>query len=408
MNGGARIAVVGIGADGWDGLGRAARDAVRAADEVLGSPRQLALLPDDTPPRTEWPSPMGPALDALAARPAGRVCVVASGDPMLHGVGASLAARVDPARLTVIPHASAFSLACARLGWPAAEVELVSAVAHPADVVSRSLQPGRRLVAYVTGRDGAGRLADVVAHRGYGPSRFVVLERLGAGDERVSETTAAAAAAPDAAGAGHDPLHAVAIECRPALETPLLARTPGLPDAAYDSDGALTKWPIRAVALAALAPTPGGLLWDVGAGSGSVAIEWLRAESTARAIAIERRPDRRERIERNALVLGVPGLELIEGEAPAALTGLPAPDAVFVGGGVTAPGLVAACWEALRPGGRLVANAVTLESEAALVAARERYGGELVRLEVAHAAPLGGFTGWRPQLPVVTWSARRG
>jgi precorrin-6B C5,15-methyltransferase / cobalt-precorrin-6B C5,C15-methyltransferase len=234
-----------------------------------------------------------------------------------------------------------------------------------------------------------------------------VLEHLGAGDERITETTAAAAAIPDAAGTGHDPLHAVAIECRPALETPLLARTPGLPDAAYDSDGALTKWPIRAVALAALAPTPGGLLWDVGAGSGSVAIEWLRAEPTAHAIAIERRSDRRERIERNALALGVPGLELIEGEAPAALAGLPAPDAVFVGGGVTAPGLVAACWEALRPGGRLVANAVTLESEAALVAARARYGGEFVRLEVAHAAPLGGFTGWRPQLPVVTWSARR-
>jgi precorrin-6Y C5,15-methyltransferase (decarboxylating) len=399
---GVRITVVGIGADGWEGLTGRAQAAILAAEEVIGSPRQLDLLPAHTPPRTSWPSPMGPALDALVARPAGAVCVVASGDPMLHGIGATLAQRLAPGRLTVIPHVSAFALACARLGWAEAAVELVSAVARPVEGVARCLQPGRRLVVYPTGRDGAGRVARVLCDRGFAASRLVVLERLGAPDERITETTAAQALAGE-----HDPLHALAIECVPDPETPLLARTPGLPDAAYDSDGALTKWPVRAVTLAALAPTPGALLWDVGAGSGSVAIEWLRAEPTARAIAVERRADRRERIAHNALILGVPALKIIAGEAPAVLAGLPAPDAVFVGGGVSVPGLLDAGWTALPAGGRIAANAVTLEGEAALLAARAAHGGELVRLEVAHAAPLGGFTGWRPQMPVVLWSARK-
>lgn len=402
MSGGVRITVVGIGADGWEGLGAAARGAVLGAEEVIGSPRQLDLLPPDTPPRSAWPAPMAPAIDALLARPGGQVCVVASGDPMLHGIGATLAARLPLDRLTVLPHVSACSLACARLGWPVAEVELVSAVARPVEVVGRALQPGRRMIVYPTGADGAARVARVLCARGYGGSRFVVLERLGAADERVTEATAA-----DAVDREHDPLHAVAIECVSDPQTPLLPRTPGLPDATYDSDGALTKWPVRSVTLAALAPLPGALLWDVGAGSGSIAIEWLRAEPTARAIAVERRADRRERIARNALALGVPSLEIVAGEAPAALARLPAPDAVFLGGGLSAPGMLDAVWEALRPGGRMVANAVTLEGEAALAAARSARGGELVRLEVAHAEALGTFTGWRPQLPVVLWSARK-
>jgi precorrin-6Y C5,15-methyltransferase (decarboxylating) len=401
MSGGVHITIVGIGADGWDGLGEPARAAIRSSPEVIGSRRQLGLLPPDLA-TTEWPSPMTPAIDALAARPGGRVCVVATGDPMLHGIGASLAARVSPDRLTVIPHPSAWSLVCARLGWAVADTELVSTVARPAEVVARSLQPGRQLVVYVTGADGAARVARVLGARGYGASRFVVLERLGAPDERMTETTAAAAV-----DAEHDPLHALAIECLADPATPVLARTPGLPDGAYESDGALTKWPVRAVTLAALAPTPGALLWDVGAGSGSIAIEWLRAEPTARAVAVERRADRRERIARNAATLGVPALEIIAGEAPAVLGTLPAPDAVFVGGGVSAPGILDACWTALRAGGRVAANAVTLEGEGALVAARAAHGGELTRLEVAHGAPIGGFTGWRPQMPVVVWSARK-
>jgi precorrin-6Y C5,15-methyltransferase (decarboxylating) len=393
------IVVVGIGADGWRGLGEDARAAILGADEVIGSPRQLDLLPGDAPPRRAWPSPLDPLLDELAEREHGRVCVLASGDPMLHGIGATLARRLGPARIEVLVSPSAFSLACARLGWPAAEVELVSAVARPPEVLARVLQPRRRVIVYVTGEDGAARVARMVCEGGYGPSRFVVLEQLGGAGERASESTAEQWGTRRA-----HPLHLVAIECAAAPTTRVHSLIPGLPDDAFESDGALTKRHVRAATLAALAPTPRALLWDVGAGSGSVAIEWLRAETSARAIAIERREDRAERIRRNAATLGVPSLELVIGGAPGALDGLEAPDAVFIGGGLTAPGVLARSWGALRPGGRIVANAVTLEGEHVLVAARSAHGGELARIEVAHAEPIGAFTGWRAQRPVVQWS----
>jgi precorrin-6B C5,15-methyltransferase / cobalt-precorrin-6B C5,C15-methyltransferase len=394
------IAVVGIGADGWAGLPPAARAAVAGARTVIGSERQLALLPADevAADRRRLPSPLDPLVEELAADGDG-VCVLASGDPMLHGIGATLARRVGPERLDVHLHPSAHALACARLGWPAAEVELVSAVARAPEVVARVLQPGRRFVAYVTGADGARALARIVTEHGFGASRFVVLERLGAPDERITNTTA------EAFDAAADPLHAVAIE---AAGAPLYPLVPGLPDDAYDSDGALTKRHVRAATLFALAPVPRALLWDVGAGSGSVAIEWLRAELTATAVAIESRGERADRVERNARALGVPErLRVVRGQAPDALAGLDAPAAIFIGGGVTTPGLVERCWDALGPGGRLVANAVTLEGEHALLAARAAHGGELIRIEIAHAEPLGAFTGWRAQRPVVQWVAVR-
>jgi len=256
-----RIAVVGIGADGWPGLGEGARAAILGARTIFGSERQLALVPAEAAgERRALPSPLEPLLDELADGQDG-ACILASGDPMLHGIGASLARRLGPERLDVHPHPSAFALACARLGWPAADVELVSAVARPADVVARVLQPGRRIVVYVTGADGARTLARVVTERGFGGSRLVVLERLGAPGERVTEATAQTFDAPA------DPLHAVAIEVG---DGPLRPLVPGLPDDAYETDGQLTKRHVRAITLAALAPAPGALLWDVGAGSGSI------------------------------------------------------------------------------------------------------------------------------------------
>jgi precorrin-6Y C5,15-methyltransferase (decarboxylating) len=398
------IAVVGIGADGWAGLGEAARAAVLDADEIVGSRRQLALLPPDATGAATtraWPSPMEPLLDELAGRANGSTCVLASGDPMLHGIGATLARRVAPGLLAVHPHPSAFALACARLCWPAAEVELVSTVARPPEVVARALAPGRRLVVYATGEDGAAQVARVLRERGFGPSRLVVLERLGAPDERIISSTAG-----DWRGTA-DPLHAVAVECRAAAGAPLLARIPGLPDDAYEHDGQLTKRHVRALTLAALVPLPGQLLWDVGAGAGSVAIEWLRAEPTARAIAVEQHAERAARAAANALALGVPELDVRRGRAPQALDGLPAPDAVFVGGGLREPGMLERCWDALTDGGRIVANAVTLEGEQALVTARATHGGELVRIEIASAQPLGSLTAWSSQRAVVQWAARR-
>jgi precorrin-6Y C5,15-methyltransferase (decarboxylating) len=400
-----RLVVVGIGADGWAGLGEPARAAVLAAEEIVGSTRQLELLaPTRAAPRA-WPSPIDALVDELVERSdagtAGGVCVLASGDPMLHGIGATLARRLPAERLLVYPHPSAFALACARLGWPAAEVELVSAVAQPADAVARVLQPGRRVLVYATGAGGAAEIAQVLCTRGFGPSRLAVLEQLGA-TERVSESTAAEWGEREA-----DPLHAIAIECIAEPGARLLSLVPGLPDAAYESDGQLTKRHVRAITLATLAPMPGALLWDVGAGSGSIAIEWLRAEPTARAVAVERDPVRARRARANALALGVPRLEVVTGSAPEALCELPGPDAIFIGGGLTTRGVIDRCWSSLRPGATIVANAVTLEGERLLAGVRERRGGELARIEIAHAEPLGTFEAWRGQLPVVQWSARK-
>lgn len=401
----APLIVVGIGADGWSGLGEAAREALREARTLVGSQRQLDLLPDDLAARRRLlPSPLEPLIDELAGGVDEPTCVVASGDPMLHGIGATLARRIPPQRLVVIPHASAFALACARLGWPTAEVELVSAVGRPPEVVVRALQPGRRIVAFVTGTDGAAQLARVLAERGRGPSRFVVLEQLGGPGERLHEATAEDWGERDA-----DPLHVVAIEVRTTPDALPLARVPGLPDDAYEHDGQLTKRHVRAITLATLAPLPGELLWDIGGGAGSIAIEWLRAEPTARAVTVEADTERAARIARNASALGVPRLRVHEGRAPEALDQLDngPPDAIFVGGGLAVPGMLERCWDALPPGGRIVADAVTLEGEQALHAARATHGGALLRIELSHAEPLGTLEGWRPQRPVVQWAAHK-
>ncbi len=404
----APVNVVGIGADGWDGLGAAARTAIADATALLAAPRQLELVPDDATAaaRHVWPSPMREAfattLPALAD--AGGLTVLASGDPMLHGVGATLATHLGAERLRVHPHVSAFQLACARLGWASAEVELVSAVARPVDVVAASLQPGRRLVAYVTGADGAAQVARVLRERGFGTSTLHVAERLGAPEEHVTSTTA------QAFEEIVDPLHVVAIEVRADDGTLVLPRTPGLPDEAYAHDGQLTKREVRAVTIAALQPAPGQLLWDVGAGSGSIGIEWLRAEPTALAVGFEADPERAARARENARVLGVPDrLIVVDGRAPGVLQDLrrARPDAVFVGGAVSVEGVLRSAFDALKPGGRLVANAVTIESEQAVLAARAQHGGTLTRIQIAHQDAVGSFTAFRPALPVTQWSVVR-
>ena len=378
------ITVVGIGADGWGGLAAPSREAIAAARTIVGSARQLDLLPEEVAgERRTWPSPIDPLVDELATTRAD-VCVLASGDPMLHGIGATLARRRDD--LVVHPHPSAFALACARLRWPQAETTLVTAVGRAPDGLALHLQRGRRIVAF----GDAKALAAVARARGFGASRFVVLEQLGGPGERIIEHTAATF------DDRVDALHAVAIECA----GDGLPRTPGLPDDAYDHDGQLTKRFVRAATIGALAPQPGELLWDVGAGSGSIAIEWLRAEPLARAIAIEADGERAARIARNARELGVPALRVEHGHAPTALAGLRQPDAIFIGGGII--DVLDAC---LQTGARIVANAVTLAGEQALQRARQTHGGTLMRLVVCHAESLGSREVWRPQLPVVQWSS---
>ncbi|MFJ7064076.1 precorrin-6y C5,15-methyltransferase (decarboxylating) subunit CbiE [Streptomyces sp. NPDC101115] len=401
------ISVVGIGADGWDGLPENSRRTLRAAQVLIGGPRQLDLLPAGDCPgeRVPWPSPLRPAVPGLLAAHQGRrIAVLASGDPSFYGIGRTLTEILGPGtRLDVLPHPSSVSYACARLGWPLEAVETVSLVARPLDALGAALHDGRRLLVLGEGPGTPAKVAALLRERGWGGTRIRVLEQLGGPREGLLDGTAA-----DWPYERADALHVIALDCVRDPDALRLGTTPGLPDEAYEHDGQLTKRYVRAATLAALAPAPGELLWDVGGGSGSIGIEWMRAHRTCRAVAVEKSPERAARISRNAAALGVPGLDVVTGPAPAALAGLPVPDAVFVGGGLTAPGLLDACWDALPAGGRLVANTVTLESEALLADRYRRHGGELIRLAVAAAVPVGGFTGWRQAMPVTQWSVTKG
>ncbi|MFD7470153.1 precorrin-6y C5,15-methyltransferase (decarboxylating) subunit CbiE [Streptomyces tendae] len=402
----AAVTVVGIGADGWRGLPESARRVLLDAEVVVGGPRQLDLLPPEcTAERVPWPSPLRPAVPGLLAAHAGRrITVLASGDPMFHGIGRTLNEVLGPGAVHVLPHPSSVSHACARLGWPVEEVQVVTLVGRPTARLAAALHDGRRLLVLSADAGTPGEVAALLRDRGFGPSRMRVLEQLGGVKERTTATVTADDWPPHAPC---DPLNIVAVECRRAPGTLRLGAVPGLPDEAYEHDGQLTKRHVRAATLGALAPSPGELLWDIGGGSGSIAVEWMRTHPSCRAVSVERDPLRAERIVRNADRLGVPGLSVVTGAAPEALAGLPRPDAVFVGGGLTAPGLLQACWDALPVRGRLVANTVTLESEALLADARRRHGGELVRLAVARAVPVGGFTGWRQAMPVTQWAVQK-
>ncbi|MGW7095751.1 precorrin-6y C5,15-methyltransferase (decarboxylating) subunit CbiE [Streptomyces sp. NPDC054874] len=395
------VSVVGIGADGWPGLSGTAREALREAEVLIGGARQLELLPPECAgARVAWPSPLRPAVPRLLAEHRERrIAVLASGDPMFYGIGRALAEELGPEGLHVLPHPSSVSYACARLGWPLEDTEVVTLVGRPAARLAASLYEGRRLLVLSADASTPATVAALLTERGFGPSGLRVLEQLGAEDEAYVDGLAETWEHPPG-----DRLNVIAIDCRASAEALRLGTVPGLPDEAYEHDGQLTKRHIRAATLGTLAPAPGELLWDVGGGSGSIAVEWLRAHPSCRAVSVERDPVRAERITRNAERLGVPALKVVTGPAPAALAELEAPDAVFIGGGLTAPGLLDACWEALRPGGRLVANTVTLESEALLAERHKAHGGELVRLAVAHAVPVGGFTGWRQAMPVTQWS----
>ncbi|WP_406133557.1 precorrin-6y C5,15-methyltransferase (decarboxylating) subunit CbiE [Streptomyces zaomyceticus] len=404
MNG--AIAVVGIGADGWDGLPESSRRALRTADVLIGAPRQLDLLPGDHCPgeRIPWPSPLRPAVPGLLAAHRGRaIAVLASGDPSFYGIGRTLAETVGADRLRIHPHPSSVSYACARLGWPLEAVETVSLVARPLAALSAALHPGRRLLVLGEGSETPARVAALLRDTGWSGTRVRVLEQLGGPAERLLDATAA-----DWPYERTDALHVLALDCVRDPDTLRLGAAPGLPDEAYEHDGQLTKRYVRAATLAALGPAPGELLWDIGGGSGSIGIEWMRTHRSCRAVAVEKSAERAARIERNADTLGVPGLRVVTGPAPTALAGLETPDAIFIGGGLTAPGLLDACWDALPAGGRLVANTVTLESEALLADRYRRHGGELIRLAVAAAVPVGGFTGWRQAMPVTQWSVTKG
>jgi precorrin-6Y C5,15-methyltransferase (decarboxylating) len=395
------VRVIGIGAEGWDGLTAPARAALAEAELVIGSDRQLGMVRAYLDAECHLlPAPLLPGLGELLARHrARRLCVLASGDPLFYGIGATLVRLLGHEAVHIMPAVSSVSLACARLGWPIEHTTVLSAVGRPLSRLQPAIQPGRKLLVLVAEATASAAVAGLLCARGFGPSRMVLFERLGADTEH-----AVAGMAADWPSDAHDRLAIVAVDCRPEPTAHPLSTVPGLPDDSYDTDGQLTKREVRALTLAALAPLPGELLWDVGAGTGTVAIEWLRSHPDCRAVAIEPRAERRARIVANADTLGVPDLVVVPGSAPAALAGLSTPDAVFVGGAVSVDGVIEGALTALRPGGRLVANAVTLEAETALSGWHARLGGELIRIALSKAAPLGGFTTWRPALPVTQWT----
>ncbi len=389
--------LIGMGDDGPASLTPAVRARLEAAEVVVASDRLHARCPDLAADRVRWPTPFDALIDRIAAQRGRRLAVLATGDPLWFSVGTKIVAQFGAAAVRVHPQVSAFQLAAGRLGWSLEEVITLTAHGRPLEQILPHVAPGARLLVLGGGPDTPRGAAQLLADRGYGESVLTALAHLG-GDEEAEVTGLAAGWT-----APVPPFHVLAVDCVADADAQLLARVPGLPDEAFAHDGQITKREVRAVTLAKLMPVPGALLWDVGAGCGSVAVEWMRAARDARAIAIETRGDRRELIAENARALGVPGLEIIAGQAPAVCAGLPAPDAVFLGGGLSWD-LAERARAALRPLGRLVANAVTLDGEALLAELQARFGGELTRLAVARAAPLGGHRGWAPLRPVTQWS----
>ncbi|RZM04593.1 MAG: precorrin-6y C5,15-methyltransferase (decarboxylating) subunit CbiE [Variovorax sp.] len=392
------LTIVGLGEDGPEGLTPAARAALDAAEVVMGSARHLSLLPGLRAERIEWPVPFADGLPILLARRGRRVAMLASGDPFWFGAGSSVTRHLDIGEWRALPAASTFALAAARLGWPLERLTCLGLHAAPLSRLRPHLAAGTRLVVLLRDGDAVAALARYLVEHGAGASTMSVLEALGGPRERRRDVVASAF---DLA----DVRHPVAVALQVAGTGGLPCGT-GLPDDAFAHDGQLTKRKVRALALCALAPRPGERLWDIGAGSGSIGIEWLLRHPDCEAVAVEADPERAARLRGNADRLGVDRLVLVEGRAPEVLAGLPAPDAVFVGGGL-GEALLDHLWRILPPGCRVVAHAVTLESEALLADWHARAGGSLSRIELAEAVPLGTRRAWRSAYPIVQWSVVR-
>lgn len=393
------LALIGIGEDGLAGLSEAAKTLLTQAELVVGGKRHLTLAQDAIRGKPlPWPSPIGDAFPEIAAHRGRPVVVLASGDPFFYGIGKQLVDVFPADEILCLPQPSAFSLAAACLGWALQDTVLVTLHGRPLEGIVRHLQPATRILALSWNGETPARLAALLTARGLGATTLTVLEALGGPRERIRSTRA------DAFDLGSiDDLNTVAIAFPSVSAEHALALSSGLNDSMFENDGQLTKREIRAVTLSSLAPHPGELLWDIGLGAGSVAIEWLLRHPSMRAIGIEERADRAERAARNAAALGTPELCIVTSRAPEALAGLPTPDAVFIGGGMSEPGVFETAWAALKPGGRLVANAVSLKTEQRMLDLHQTLGGDLVRLDIARTSAIGNELGWTPARPVTHW-----
>lgn len=394
------LTIIGLGEDGLTGLGDEAKRCIASASVVFGGVRHLELAaPLIAGGQQSWLSPFERSVEAVVALRGTAVVVLASGDPFFFGVGVTLARQIDRSEMRVVPSPSSFSLAASRLGWALQNTAIVSLHGRPLDLIRPHLQPGSRILALTSDEHGPAELAKLLAANGFGQSRLTVLEALGGAQERVTSHVAA-----EFSGTNIHSLNICAVEVVADAGARVLPLASGLEDGLFEHDGQITKREVRALTLSALAPRRGELLWDIGAGSGSIGIEWMLSDPAMRAIAIEGSAERAERIKRNAANFGVPGLTVVPGIAPGALAGLPSPDAVFVGGGGSEEGVMAAAIAALKSDGRLVANAVTTQMEAVLLEHQARLGGSLIRIDIARASPVGAMTGWRPAMPVTQWS----
>jgi len=393
------LTIIGIGDDGLDGLSSGSRALIDGADIVVGSKRLLEGEDFGGKETHIWSSPIEDKLAKIEGWKGKNVVVLSTGDPMHYGVGVTLARHIPPAEMTIIPSPSAFSLAAARLGWALQDVETISLHGRrPVSLLHPFVQPGAKLITLTSSGQNVHDIAALLHSRGYGKSILNVLEHMGGSDERIISLTADECGSQEFAD-----FNTLGLECVAEAGAKLLSRMPGLPDDAFTHDGQLTKREVRAVTLAALAPTPGALLWDVGAGCGSVSIEWMRAARGCQATAFEQNPGRIKMIAQNAVALGAPALEVVSGNVRETLAGHGEPDAVFFGGSVTSEDVFQTCWSALLPGGRLVANAVTLEGEAALIARYQAHGGELVRIDISHVTKIGSRHALKPRLAVTQW-----
>ncbi|KRD96246.1 precorrin-6Y methyltransferase [Bosea sp. Root381] len=395
------LALIGLGEDGPAGLCPEAKAALEEAEIVFGGDRHIALVGSVPGELRPWPQPFRNALPQILAERGRKVCVLATSDPFHYGIGNSLSRAIPAAEMRIIPQISSFAMAATRMRWPQEECSLVSLHGRTLYRIVPHLQPGARILALSWDETTPRAVAELLTARGLGASRIVVMEQLAGPQERIRESRADAFVLDEVV-----PLNLIAVDVVATRDSRILPLAPGLDEEWFAHDGQITKSEIRAITLSALAPRGGELLWDVGAGSGSVAVEWCQRHVRNRAVAFESKPERAHRIARNKVELGGLTVE-VTGEAPAAFIGRPAPDAVFIGGGLTVEGLFEGAWAALKPGGRLVANVVTIEGEAKLAALHAEHGGSLRRISIDRLAPVGGKHGWRPAMPVTQWRVEK-
>ena len=393
------LSVVGIGEDGFEALTPRAKTLVENADTIVGGERHLGMLPENGSLKLTWTRPLSDVMHRIGENRDTPVCVLATGDPMFFGIGVTLGRYFQPDEMEIVPSISAFSLAAARLGWSLAEVEKLSLHGRPLTLIVPFLAPNQKLLILSDGANTPAQIARLLEERGYGASRLTVLEHMGGPREKVLSMAAAEWDEQDTV-----PFNTIGIKCVAGEDATILSRGSGLPDEVFTNDGNITKREVRAVTLSRLSPIPGQHLWDIGAGCGSVSIEWMRFHSLCKATAIEIRSDRIEMIARNAIYLGVPQLGMLEADAIDVIPDLDPPDAIFIGGGISKPGIFELCWDSLNSNGRLVANVVTLQGEATLAALHQKYGGYLTRMNVSRAQPVGSFTGWKPLMAVTQFS----